>query len=248
MPDFAGKVALITGGAAGIGAASARRLAELGARIVIADINAELGTELVAELGDRHRFVPLDVSSQKAWIQLMADLDDEGGIDILFLNAGVLVRPPTVPILDDPLPWITEQAFHKVVEVNMGGVVYGIVAALPYLRERDGASILITSSRGGVTPFAPDPLYSMTKHALVGLGRSLAPTLAKLSIDINVLCPGGIQTMLTPSDLIDNPEYDYKVSPPSFTAEAVATILSSGRTGAVWLAYGKTPVHELEFP
>jgi NAD(P)-dependent dehydrogenase (short-subunit alcohol dehydrogenase family) len=245
-PDYEGRVALITGGASGMGAATAERLAALGARVVVADIQREKGAAVVAGLGAGHEFVELDVSSQQRWKEVLADVVARfGGIDILFLNAGVLVRPPTVPILDDPLPWITAATFSKVVAVNLAGVVNGVIEALPYLRERPGSTVLITSSGAGTEPYVPDPLYAMTKHGLIGFGRSIAPSLEKLGITINVLCPMHIRTGLTPPDLQNNP--DYNPAPPAFIATAVVEILEAGTTGEVWVARAEEPVRKHTF-
>jgi NAD(P)-dependent dehydrogenase (short-subunit alcohol dehydrogenase family) len=244
--NYTGKVMLITGGANGMGAATAVRLAGLGARVIVADVNRTLGEALVQELGPSHAFVDLDVSSAQRWGEVLSEVVERfGGLDVLFLNAGVLVRPPTVPILDDPLPWITQDGFAKVVAVNLAGVVNGVVAALPYLTGRSGATILITSSGAGTEPYVPDPLYAMTKHGLIGFGRSIAPSLEGLGVTLNVLCPMHIRTGLTPPDLQDNP--DYNPSPPSYIADVVVEILGSGANGEVFIARGGTALRRHVF-
>ena len=184
--DLAGRVALVTGGASGIGACVARRLADAGADVLVADVDAAGGGDVAARSGGA--FVRCDVGSPRDNRGAVAEaVRLFGGLDIAFLNAGVGEAGP----LDESFD---EQRYRRMVSVNMDGVVYGVVAALPALRERGGGDIVATASLAGVTPMPADPVYTATKHAVVGLVRSLAPTYLAAGIRINALCPGFADT------------------------------------------------------
>ena len=235
--DFHGKVALITGGASGIGAATGRRLAELGAIVVVVDVDDARGEGLVAELGPRHRYRHLDVSELDGWRALLSDLDgDVGPVDILHLNAGIMSRPLGAPALDDPITSaFTEAAYRRVMAVNVDGVVFGILAALPHLGDR-GAHIVVTVS--ALNGAAPDPIYGLSKIALVGLVWGLAPTLATRSVRLNAVCPGVTDTPIVAADIHEL--VGDAINPPSYVADAVVAILESDSTGVIWYAPGPT--------
>lgn len=235
--NYDGKTVLISGGARGIGEATARHFAAKGAHVIVLDLSREAGETLVAELGPEHRFVALDVTDPKAWAALAGTLD---GVDLAFLNAGVMSRPFGAPIFDDPLNWIGPETYDKMADINIGGVVHGISALLPVMRGREGATFLITSSVAGVAPFAMDPLYAMTKFALVGLATSLAPTLAASGLKIVTILPRGIETPLTPPDLRQKMTDEGRLEPPSVMAHAIEEILDRAQNGELWVGGGHT--------
>lgn len=184
--DVAGRVALVTGGASGIGECVARRLSGAGAAVVIADVDAARGEEVAARIGAA--FVRCDVSSpadNRAAVE--EAVRRFGGLDIAFLNAGVGEHGP----LDESFD---ERRYRRMVAINLDGVVHGFVAALPALRARGGGDVVATASLAGLTPMPADPVYTATKHAVVGLVRSLAPTHLAGGIRINALCPGFADT------------------------------------------------------
>lgn len=237
MGDYTGKTVVISGGARGIGEATARHYAALGAAVVVLDVAENLGQALVAELGAGHRFINLDVTDPQAWEAAAKTIE---GIDLLFLNAGVMSRPFSAPIFDDPLTWLGPQTFDKMSNINIGGVVHGIHAMLPKLVGRDGATLLITSSVAGVAPFAMDPLYAMTKYALVGLAQSLAPLLGEKGIRVVTILPKGIETPLTPPDLREKMTQENRLEPPSVMAKAIEAILAQSGNGELWVGGGHT--------
>jgi NAD(P)-dependent dehydrogenase (short-subunit alcohol dehydrogenase family) len=240
--DLKGKIALITGAASGMGAATAREFASRGSTVIGADVADGAGRELFAELGSPHRYVHLNVADADEWQAALAGVDR---LDFVFLNAGVMTRPPSVPILDDPLDWLRPDAFRKVMGVNVDGVGFGLAATIPLL-EAEGGDIIVTSSTAGVQAYEPDPVYSGSKYAVIGLSRSLTPWLAKRGIRINVICPHSILTGIVPEDLRALP--DKKFSPPSYIAESVIRILESGETGHVWMARAKEePAWQVEY-
>ena len=179
-----GQKAVVTGGASGIGLATARRFAIEGADVVIADIAVDAGEKAAADIGARFR--QLDVSDSASWNQL---LDDEPKIDVAHLNAGVVTGT------FDGFDSLTDDQYRRIMGVNVDGVVNGF-RALPAVMGADGGSIVVTASIAGIIPFPQDPIYTMTKHAVLGLARSLAPILGRQGIRVNAVCPGITDTPL----------------------------------------------------
>src|SRR5688572_27735534 len=171
-------VAIVTGAASGIGAASAGALARRGARVAVLDVHEKRGEEVARAIGAT--FLPLDVGSSSAWERAVARIEAElGPIEIAHLNAGVMTFPPQADVSAAvDLARIPEADYRRVLGVNVDGVVLGLRALLPAMSRRRAGRIVVTASVGGLTPVPFDPLYAMTKHAIVGLVRSLAPFLA----------------------------------------------------------------------
>lgn len=180
-----GRVAIVTGGASGIGLATAQRFAEEGAEVVVCDINTASGEKAAADVGGRFR--PLDVSDSGSWATL---LRDEPVIDVAHLNAGVVTGS------FDGFDSLTDDQYRRIMGVNIDGVVNGFRALPPVMSERGGA-IVVTASIAGIIPFPQDPIYTMTKHAVLGLARSLAPLLRPKGIRVNAVCPGITDTPMT---------------------------------------------------
>jgi len=240
-----GKVAIVTGGASGIGEALASRLARRGAHVVVADVDADRAAVVAAEIDGSS--VSFDVADRHAWdVAVAGVVDERGGIDLVALNAGVMSRPKGIDMAgDDPLHWMAER-YELVRSVNLDGVAYGVLATVPHLNQRGGA-ICVTSSMAGLTGQAEDPVYSMTKHGVIGLVRSLAPTLAKQGISIGTVCPAGVDTSMVPPDYRDA---GYSFAPPDHIAETLEMILDTPAddTGAIWVSMGiDQPVWRYEF-
>lgn len=228
------KVVAVTGASNGVGAAVAQRMAEQGARLVALDVDDEKGKELIGSLGSGHIFKHLDVSDASAWAAVLDEIVEEAGrLDILHLNAGVMLRPNGVPTLDDPFGWLNEESYRRIMGVNVDGVVFGLMEAVRRMEAQGGGSIVVTSSLAGVTPLPIDPIYSLTKHALVGLVRSADMALGGKGIRLNAVLPGGTDTAIVPPDLKSMMN---KWQPPSFIAEVVASIVESEESGQLWLA------------
>src|SRR5581483_1514656 len=176
-----GKVAVVTGAASGIGLATARRFAAEGASVVIVDRNAEAG-ELAAKEIDG-RFVAGNVGDPEAWAAIVATAEESfGGLDIAYLNAGITTGEGNMTAL-------TDKQYRRIMAANVDGVVFGVRAATPAIAKRGGGAIVATASLAGLIAFPPDPIYNMTKHAVVGFIRGIAPQLEAQGITANCVCP-----------------------------------------------------------
>ena len=175
--SFSEKVVLITGGANGLGRATAARLAAAGAKVVLADIEEGPGQEAAEEIGGS--FIHCDVLEPEQNEQAVAfAVETHGGLDMAFLNAGV----STGCGLDENFDL---ELYRRAMAINIYGVVFGLNAAIPALRRRGGGSIVATASLAGLTAVPFDPIYAANKHAVVGLVRSVGPAYALESIKVN---------------------------------------------------------------
>ncbi|MFB4319440.1 SDR family oxidoreductase [Actinomadura sp. 21ATH] len=224
--DGAGKVALITGGSNGIGAAVARRLAGLGARVVLADIDEERGGALAAELDGR--FVRCDVREPAdSAAAVAAAVDAYGGLDLAFLNAGVSTGTGLDGDFDLAL-------YRRAMAINLDGVVYGVHAALPALRARGGGDIIATASMAGLTATPFDPIYGANKAAVVGLVRALGPAHAEEGIRVNALCPSFADTDILGGIKDHLAETGFPILEVGKVVEAFMAILDGDDAGEAW--------------
>jgi 3alpha(or 20beta)-hydroxysteroid dehydrogenase len=181
MQRLAGKVALITGGAQGIGEAIARKLSEHGAAVIIGDIQQAKGEAVAQAIGGR--FVALDVTDPASWEAVIAQT---GGCDILINNAGDGCGGP---IESTPV-----EAHQKVVDLNLNGVWLGIRAIVPSMAARGGGSIVNISSIDGLAGIAGLSSYVATKFAVTGMTKALALELGDKHIRVNSVHPGVVDT------------------------------------------------------
>lgn len=229
-----GKTVLITGAASGIGAATAKLAAADGATVIVADLPGSNGRSVADGIGGS--FVATDVTSAEAWDELVSGLDR---LDIAVLNAGVEFRDPTsFATFDDPGTWDLER-YRRAVGVNIDGVALGVRALVPVFDTAGGGSISATASLAGLIPFSPDPVYSMTKWAVVGLIRALATPLKARRIMINCVCPGPVATPMT---RVTDGSVPHHMADPAHIGRAHLSIATSGQTGrAVKAVRGREP-------
>ncbi len=191
MGRLADKIAIITGGAAGIGLATARAFIAEGARVLLVDVQAAPLAAAVAELGDAHaRACVADVSDPvQVETYVAAALEHYGRIDIFFNNAGI--EGVVSPLVDYPL-----EMFDRVMAVNVRGVWLGMKSVIPAMAKTGGGSIIITSSLGGLRGVPRMSAYIAAKHAVVGIMRAAALECAPLNIRVNTINPSPIATRM----------------------------------------------------
>jgi NAD(P)-dependent dehydrogenase (short-subunit alcohol dehydrogenase family) len=163
-----------------------------------------------------------DVSDPQAWLDVEA-------ADLVCLNAGVLAKGDGT--IDD---------YRRILGVNVDGVVFGVQALAP--RMRSGSVFVVTASLAGLIPMESDPLYVLTKHAVVGYARSLAPVLAERGIRINLVCPGIVRTPMTEDAQASLDAAGFPLLEPDQIAEAVLVAARSEQTGQAWVCQpGREP-------
>ena len=229
----------MTGGASGIGLAVVRRLAAAGARVVVADVDEAGGAAAAAEAGGR--FVATDVGDPDA-MQAAVDAAEAayGGLDLVHLNAGITTGTPALDRLD-------LERYRRVVAVNLDGVVFGIRSALPALRRRGGGAIVATASLAGLTAYPGDPVYSMTKHAVVGLTRTLAEPLAADRVTINCVCPGFADTPMLDRFAGGFRAAGFPLLSADEVAAAVLVAATGGGSGQAWVCQPGRPPEPFRF-
>lgn len=188
------RVVLVTGGGSGIGAATARRFAREGCRVVVNDIRAEAAAGVADEIvsgGNTAWCVAADVSdSTSVATMIEAAIERFGHLDVVCANAGIALP-------DCPLPDMPEETIDALLGVNLKGVILTLRAAIPHLRDR--GAVVITSSISGLWAHPGGSVYSASKTGLIGFARSLALELAPRRIRVNVVSPGGVDTPLLPA-------------------------------------------------
>jgi NAD(P)-dependent dehydrogenase (short-subunit alcohol dehydrogenase family) len=181
------------------------------------------GDVTVLDLVDGH-----DVADPRTWREL------EGEFDAAFLNAGILTGERDVASLSD-------DAYRRILGVNVDGVVFGVRELAARLMP-SGGSIVVTASLAGLTEMPLDPVYALTKHALVGFVRSVAPQLEARRIRINALCPGIVDTPLVPTEA-----HEFELIRPEFVAEAALRAMRSDETGRAWVVQ-LNRIERFEYP
>ncbi len=226
---FTGRIALVTGGGSGIGAAAAERLAQEGAAVAIVDIDGAAAGKVARRIGEaagRAIAVTADIASEQGNIAAFDAVEAAfGPLDLAFLNAGAL--QPYVPL--DALDLAT---FDRMVGINLRGAFLGVKQA--HARLRPGGACVVTASAAGLIGFPDGLAYSAAKHGVVGIVRSAARDFAARGLRINAICPGMVATPMigfppvegvVPLDRLDTPDYRGAIAPQA-VAEAALFLLS----------------------
>lgn len=200
--QFDGKVALVTGAAAGIGAATAQAFAEAGASVMLSDINQNAGEQMAAainEAGGKAAFVRCDVSKADDVRYLLEQtIETFGRLDCAFNNAGVELERSRLADGD-------EDTFDAIMDVNVKGVWQCMRHELPLMVNAGGGTIVNTASVAGLGAAPSMSIYSASKHAVVGLTKSAAVEYGRRGVRINAICPAIIDTDMLRRALEDDP-------------------------------------------
>lgn len=213
MGQLDGKVVAITGGARGIGEATAKQLATLGARVAVGDLDAELAQASAAEYGGLG--LPLDVTSRESFVGFLDKVEAEfGRIDVLVNNAGIMVIGPVLEVpLDDQL---------RQLDINLKGVIHGCHAVVPKMLANGGGQIVNIASLAGVIAPPGAAVYTATKAGVLGLSEGLDAELAPQGIRVGAILPTFTNTHLT--DGTTAPRLSPHIEPETVAAEVVRTI------------------------
>lgn len=214
MGRLDGKVAIITGGSAGMGASNVKMFVKEGAKVVFTDLNIEDGQKLEQELGENAIFMEQDVSKSADWDKVIEKAEAEfGPIDILVNNAGIAVTLP--------LEEMTEEQYQRVIDVNQLSIFLGMKKVLPSMKKTKAGSIINISSIAGMAGMFGGMAYSASKFAVRGMTRSAAAELGQYNIRVNSVHPGAIQT-----PMIDQPDSQAAI-------EAIKAKTPLGKIGSV---------------
>ncbi|HXA27909.1 MAG TPA: SDR family oxidoreductase [Candidatus Angelobacter sp.] len=236
MAALDGRVALVTGGASGIGLATVGRLKAEGARVAAVDLAEPRGDDP----SDLH--VVADVGDPAAWPGIVQRVEQQlGPLDVAYLNAGVLTG-------EHDIAELTDEQYRRIMRVNVDGVVFGVREAVRAMRPRGSGQIVATASLAGIVAFDHDPIYTASKHAVVGLVRSLGTQLNAAGIHIAAVCPGIVETPLIGDDATVLRDAGFPMLRAEDIADAVLLALRERRPGACYAVQpGREPV-EFRFP
>ncbi|HBV22735.1 MAG TPA: 3-alpha-hydroxysteroid dehydrogenase [Jeotgalicoccus sp.] len=195
MTKLLDKVAIVTGGARGMGESHVRRFVEEGAKVVFTDINEEVGEQLSAELGDNALFVKHDVTDEAGWQEVVEKTEAAfGPVNVLVNNAGISMSKS---IFD-----MSVEDYKKIIDINQVSVFIGMKAVLPSMQKAEGGSIVNISSMNGIVGGAIG--YTDSKFAVRGMTKAAALQVGHLGIRVNSVHPGVIETpMVTEGDAVE---------------------------------------------
>lgn len=225
MDNISGKVAVITGGASGIGLATAKALAAKGAKLVIADIEATALNKAVAELssgGAKAEGVVCDVADLES-VRSLAEqaFSKMGAVHILFNNAGVAINGHIVNMKHSDWEWI--------LKVDLWGPIHGVEAFLPrMIEQKQGGQILFTSSIAGLVPTEGLGVYAVAKYGVVALAETLRREVRQHDIGVSVLCPLRVETNIGTSERNRSADFGGASASPRQQPEASSNIVMAG--------------------
>ncbi len=220
MKPLAGKVALVTGGARGIGKAICGAMADAGAKVAVADLNLDDANATAKAIGGMA--VAMNVTEFDAIAKGVGQVDDTfGGIDILVNNAGIF----NMASIDK----ITPEDYRRQYDVNVGGTIFACQAVVPSMKRRGGGSVINFSSQAGRRGEPNITLYCSTKAAVISVTQSLALELAADNIRVNAIAPGVIDTPIW--DVVDAQFAEYENKPKGQKKREVGEAVPLGRMG-----------------
>ena len=230
---------LVTGGASGIGAGIARHWANMGNDVLITDVDDALGTALASELGAT--FQHLDVTSVEQWAQFISQ---HKPFDVVFLNAGVASGGNIFGATNPEEVFEFDLGnYRRVSSINIDGVVLGVAHLANAMVKNGGGDIVVTASMAGLFPIQADPIYGLTKHAVLGFVKSLAPTLIEHNVCLSAICPFFVDTPLVNAEsqaLIRETGFD--ILTVDQVIDVAQTAVAERSAGAQWVIFPGLPV------
>ncbi len=222
--ELAGKVIAITGGARGIGKATANALIAQGARVAIGDIDAPLAVQTAAQLGNGTIGLPLDVTDRASFEEFFNEVENRlGPVDVLINNAGIM---PVGPFVDE-----TDATAARVVDINLHGVILGSKLALGRFLPRGRGHLVNIASIAGKGGFPGGATYCATKHGVVGVSEAIRAEVRGTAIDVSIVLPSPVNTELYSGLPAGR---GIKLAEPEDVADAIVQALQTGRV-EVWV-------------
>jgi NADP-dependent 3-hydroxy acid dehydrogenase YdfG len=209
--SLAGKVVAITGGARGIGEATARSFLREGAHVAIGDLDVGLAEKTAAALGGDTIALELDVTRKDSFASFLSQVEERlGPVDVLVNNAGIM---PIGPFIEED-----DATAQRMIDINVHGVIFGMKLALPSMMRRNTGHIVNIASQAGKGGFPGGATYCATKHAVVGMSEAVRAELRETNVEVSCVMPAVVNTELG-SGLVE--ARGVKVSEPSDVADAI---------------------------
>lgn len=222
--SLAGKVVAITGGARGIGEATARAIAAKGGKVAIGDLDVELAQKAAAAIGGEAIALELDVTRRESFENFLSQVEERlGPLDVIVNNAGIM---PIGPFVEED-----DATARRMVDINLHGVIFGTKLAIPGMVRRGSGHIVNIASTAGKGGFPGGATYCATKHAVIGLSEAVRAELRDTGVEVSVVMPAVVNTELG-SGLVETRAV--KISEPSDVADAIVDALETARFD-VWV-------------
>jgi len=222
--SLVGKVVAITGGARGIGEATARAIVAKGAKVAIGDLDVELAQKTAGVLGGETIALELDVTDRESFGSFISQVEERlGPIDVMINNAGIM---PIGPFIEE-----TDETAQRMIDINLHGVIYGTKLVMPGMMRRKSGHIVNIASQAGKGGFPGGATYCATKHAVVGLSEAVRAELRDYEVEVSVVMPAVVNTELG-SGLVE--ARGVKISEPSDVADAIVDALEKPKFD-VWV-------------